>query len=103
MQRSQIDSFVQEKPPRYTHPDPQTQAGRLQKQTDFLRFVEILEFLSISFYSFSCAHCFAPRTGDLYARYCIECGLPWQNLTQNQPRLNQPDGHSVKLKSQLNK
>jgi hypothetical protein len=44
---------------------------------------------------FSCAHCFAPRTGDLYARFCTECGLPWQNLTQNQPRLNQPDGHSV--------
>lgn len=37
MQRSQIDSFVQEKPPRYTYPDPQAQAGRLQKQTDFLR------------------------------------------------------------------
>lgn len=41
MQRSQIDSFVQEKPPRYTYPDPQTQAGRLQKQTDFLRLVRI--------------------------------------------------------------
>jgi hypothetical protein len=40
MQRSATESFVQEKPPRYTYPDPQTQAGRLQKQTDFLRFVE---------------------------------------------------------------
>ncbi len=39
MQRAANESFVQEKPPRYTHPDPQTQAGRLQKQTDFLRFV----------------------------------------------------------------
>jgi len=47
------------------------------------------------FFIFRCAHCFAPRTGDLNARFCIECGLPWQNLTQNQPRLNQPDGHSV--------
>ena len=76
MQQAANDSFIQDKPPRYTYPDPQAQAGRLQKQTDFLR----------------CAHCFAPRTGDLYARFCIECGLPWQNLKQ---RVNQPDGHSV--------
>lgn len=38
MHRSMNESIVQEKPPRYTHPDPQTQAGRLQKQIDFLRF-----------------------------------------------------------------
>jgi hypothetical protein len=38
MQRAANESFVQEKPPRYTYPDPQAQAGRLQKQTDFLRF-----------------------------------------------------------------
>ena len=44
MQRSQTDSFVQEKPPRYTYPDPQTQAGRLQKQTDFLRLVRISSY-----------------------------------------------------------
>ncbi|CAF1382933.1 unnamed protein product [Adineta steineri] len=79
MHRSAAESFVQEKPPRHTPPDAQAQAGRLQKQTDFLR----------------CAHCFAPRTGDLYARFCTECGLPWQNVTLNQPRLNQPDGHSL--------
>jgi hypothetical protein len=47
MQRSQMEPFVQEKPPRYTYPDPQAQAGRLQKQTDFLRFVcESLNFVS---------------------------------------------------------
>ncbi len=39
MHRSATESFIQEKPPRYTYPDPQAQAGRLQKQTDFLRFV----------------------------------------------------------------
>jgi len=39
MHRSATESFVQEKPPRYIYPDPQAQAGRLQKQTDFLRFV----------------------------------------------------------------
>lgn len=38
MQRATAEPFVEEKPPRYTYPDPQTQAGRLQKQTDFLRF-----------------------------------------------------------------
>ena len=37
MQQSATETFLQEKPPRYTYPDPQTQAGRLQKQTDFLR------------------------------------------------------------------
>lgn len=44
IQRAQTDSFVQEKPPRYTYPDPQTQAGRLQKQTDFLRLVHEIFF-----------------------------------------------------------
>jgi hypothetical protein len=39
MHRSATESLVQEKPPRYIYPDAQTQAGRLQKQTDFLRFV----------------------------------------------------------------
>ncbi|CAF0800692.1 unnamed protein product [Rotaria sordida] len=79
MHRSTNEPFVQEKPPRYTHPDPQAQAGRLQKEIDFLR----------------CAHCFAPRTGDLHARFCSECGLPWQNLTQTHLRLNQSDAHSL--------
>ncbi|CAF4540200.1 unnamed protein product, partial [Rotaria sp. Silwood1] len=79
MHRSTNEVFVQEKPPRYTYPDPQAQAGRLQKQIDFLR----------------CAHCFAPRTGDLNARFCSECGLPWQSLTQTQLRLNQSDSHSL--------
>lgn len=40
MQHTANESFVQEKPPRYTYPDPQAQAGRLQKQTDFLRYVD---------------------------------------------------------------
>ncbi|CAF5156818.1 unnamed protein product, partial [Rotaria magnacalcarata] len=70
MRRSASESIVQEKPPRYIYPDPQAQAGRLQRQIDFLR----------------CAHCFASRTGDLNAKFCSECGLPWQNLTQTQSR-----------------
>lgn len=37
-QQASIESFIQEKPPRFVPPDPQTQAGRLQKQTDFLRY-----------------------------------------------------------------
>ena len=37
MQQVATESFLQEKPPRYVPPDPQVQAGRLQKQTDFLR------------------------------------------------------------------
>jgi hypothetical protein len=52
MQRSATESFVQEKPPRYIYPDPQAQAGRLQKQTDFLRFVTKYSNPFISFHLF---------------------------------------------------
>ena len=37
VQQAAMESFLSEKPPRYIPPDPQVQAGRLQKQTDFLR------------------------------------------------------------------
>ena len=99
-QRAAAESFVHEKPPRYTAPDPQAQAGRLQKQTDLLRYVpDLLRHSPVnalpSLVSVRCTHCFAPRTGDLYARFCTECGLPWQNLAHTQIRFNQLDGHSV--------
>ncbi|UJR21839.1 hypothetical protein I4U23_024913 [Adineta vaga] len=32
-----------------------------------------------------CAHCFAPKTTDLYTRFCTSCGRPWEKLTKNQP------------------
>lgn len=51
----------------------------------------------------SCAHCFAPRTGDLNARFCIECGLPWQSLQPTQTRLSQSDAHSVRRKTLMNR
>lgn len=96
MQHSATETFLQEKPPRYTYPDPQAQAGRLQKQTDFLRF-DLIRSLDCFWSLFCrCVHCFAARTGDLQARFCTECGLPWQPLQQTQTRLNQSDAHSVR-------
>ncbi|CAF1307265.1 unnamed protein product [Rotaria sp. Silwood1] len=62
MRRSTIDSLVQENPTNYTYSNSQI-------QTNVLR----------------CAHCFAPKSNDLYTRFCTECGLPWQKLTHNPP------------------
>ncbi|CAF1327128.1 unnamed protein product [Rotaria sp. Silwood1] len=62
MHRSTIDSLVQENPTNYTYSNSQI-------QTNVLR----------------CAHCFAPKSNDLYTRFCTECGLPWQKLTHNPP------------------
>ncbi|CAF3958841.1 unnamed protein product, partial [Rotaria sp. Silwood1] len=67
MRRSTIDSLVQENPTNYTYSNSQI-------QTNVLR----------------CAHCFAPKSNDLYTRFCTECGLPWQKLTHNPP-----DNYSV--------
>lgn len=67
MHRSAAESFVQEKPPRYTYPDPQEQAGRLQKQTDFLRFVyRKKEIYSINFHLFSDVHIVLRREQVIY-------------------------------------
>ncbi|CAF1409431.1 unnamed protein product [Rotaria sp. Silwood1] len=52
MRRSTIDSLVQENPTNYTYSNSQI-------QTNVLR----------------CAHCFAPKSNDLYTRFCTECGL----------------------------
>ncbi|CAF1390160.1 unnamed protein product [Rotaria sp. Silwood1] len=62
MRRSTINSLVQENPTNYTYSNSQI-------QTNVLR----------------CAHCFAPKSNDLYTRFCTECGLPWQKLTHNPP------------------
>ncbi|CAF1355003.1 unnamed protein product [Rotaria sp. Silwood1] len=62
MRRSTINSLVQENPTNYTYSNSQI-------QTNVLR----------------CAHCFAPKSNDLYTRFCTEYGLPWQKLTHNPP------------------
>ncbi|CAF1445315.1 unnamed protein product [Rotaria sp. Silwood1] len=62
MRRSTIDSLVQENPTNYTYSNSQI-------QTNVLR----------------CAHCFAPKSNDLYTRFYTECGLSWQKLTHNPP------------------
>ncbi|CAF5006509.1 unnamed protein product, partial [Rotaria sp. Silwood1] len=62
MRRSTIDSLVQENPTNYTYSNSQI-------QTNVLR----------------CAHCFAPKSNDLYTRFCRECGLHWQKITHNPP------------------
>ncbi|CAF5111422.1 unnamed protein product, partial [Rotaria sp. Silwood1] len=69
MRRSTIDSLVQENPTNYTYSNSQI-------QTNVLR----------------CAHCFAPKSNDLYTRFCTECGLSWQKLTHNPP-----DNYSTRI------
>ncbi|CAF3345526.1 unnamed protein product [Rotaria socialis] len=72
LRRSAIDSFVQENPSPYRHPYPSTPSTHLPQQANVLR----------------CAHCYAPKTTDSYTRFCTECGLPWQKLTNNPPEPN---------------
>ena len=84
MYRSTMDSVLQENLSHHSYSNSHIQTNHVEQSTDVLRLIiqddEIL--FNFKFIFCRCAHCFAPKTNDLYTRFCTECGLPWQKLTQ---------------------